>query len=254
MDNAIYVALSRQLTLQRALDVAANNLANVDTAGFKVEHPAVAADPISAPGASFGFGQDPIKYVLDNGSTRDFSQGSTEQTGGTFDTAIEGSGFFSVQTAGGVRYTRDGRFSTDAQNQIVDQKGEPVLGSGGSPIVVDPALGTPVIGKDGTITQSGIGGAVSKVGRIGVTRFANKSVLTKVGDNQFDDPTGQAGATPANDAVVRQGYVEKSNVNPVTEVSSLVEITRAYERVQNIILSTQDLSAKAVDALGKLNS
>ncbi len=253
MDTAIYVALSRQVTLQRQLDVAANNMANVDTAGFKVEHLSVLTDPIAASGPSIGFGREPIKYVLDNGSTRDFSQGAIEQTGATFDTAIEGAGFFSVQTANGVRYTRDGRFSTDAQNQIVDQKGEPVLDASGSPITIDPTASTPVIGKDGSITQSGRSGAVNKVGRIGVTRFADKSALVKEGDNQFSDP-GAAGATPAPDAVVRQGYQEKSNVNSIVEVSSLIDISRAYERVQNIILSTQDLSTRAVDGLGRLSS
>ncbi len=254
MDNAIYVALSRQVTLQRQLDVAANNMANVDTAGFKVEHLSVLTDPIAAPSPSVGLGRAPINYVLDNGSTRDFSQGAIEQTGATFDTAIEGDGFFSVQTASGTRYTRDGRFSTDAQNQIVDQKGEPVLDASGSPITIDPTASTPVIGKDGSITQSGRGGAVNKVGRIGVTRFADKSALAKEGDNQFSDSTGQAGATAAPDAVVRQGYQEKSNVNSIVEVSSLIDISRAYERVQNIILSTQDLSTRAVDGLGKLSS
>ena len=254
MDNAIYVGLSRQMTLQRQLDVTANNLANMDTAGFKVEHLSVVEDPISAPGASFGLGRDPIKYVLDNGSARDFGQGAIEQTGATFDTAIEGAGFFSVQAPDGVRYTRDGRFTTNASNQIVDQAGDPVLDTGGSPVTVDPTLATPVIGKDGSISQATKNGGVSKIGRLGVTRFANKAALSKVGANQYADPTGQAGATNAPDAVVRQGYIEKSNVNPVTEVTSLVDITRAYERMQNIIMGTQDLSAKAVDGLGKLNS
>ncbi len=253
MDNAIYVGLSRQMTLQRALDLTANNLANVDTAGFKVEHLSVMTDPETPPGASFGLGRDPIKFVLDNGSTRDFGQGSTELTGATFDVAIQGNGFFSVQTADGVRYTRDGRFGTDANNQIVDQKGEPVLDQSGSPITIDPSLGAPVIGNDGTITQSGRNGGVNKVGRIGVTRFANKGALSKTGDNQFADD-GTAGATAANDAVVRQGYVEKSNVNPVLEVTNLIDIQRAYERMQNIIVDTQNLSSKAVDGLGKLSS
>jgi flagellar basal-body rod protein FlgF len=254
MDNSIYVGLSRQMTLQRQLDVAANNLANMDTAGFKVEHLAIVTDPLAAPGASFGLGREPIKYVLDQGATRDFGQGALEQTGATFDVAIEGQGFFSVQTANGVRYTRDGRFTTDASNQIVDGSGEPVLSTSGAPITVDPTLGTPMIGRDGSVSQATKAGGVSKIGRIGVTRFANKGALSKVGANQFSDDTGQAGATPAPDAVVQQGYVEKSNVNPVTEVTSLIDIQRAYERMQNIIMGTQDLSAKAVDGLGKLNS
>ena len=254
MDNAIYVGLSRQMTLQRAMDIAANNLANMDTAGFKVEHLSIATDPISAPGAAFGLGREPIKYAIDNGATRDFSQGAVEQTGAPFDMAVEGAGFFSVQTADGVRYTRDGRFTTDAQNRIVNAAGDPVLDTGGSPLSIDPTLGTPVVGTDGSISQATKNGGVSKIGRIGVTRFANRGALSKEGSNQFSDPAGAAAATNAPDAVVRQGYVEKSNVNPVTEVTSLIDITRAYERVQNIIMGAQDLSAKAVDGLGKLSS
>ena len=249
MDNSIYVGLSRQMTLQRQLDVAANNLANLDTAGFKVEHLSVVDDPIAAPGVSAGLGANPIQYVLDQGATRDFSQGAIEQTGAPFDVAIEGAGFFSVQTAAGVRYTRDGRFTTDSSNQIVDGSGEPVLDAGGSPIAVDPTLGTPMIGRDGSISQAAKNGGISKVGRIGV----NKAALSKSGQNQFADD-GSAGATSATNAVVRQGYVEKSNVNPVSEVTSLVDITRAYERMQTIIMSAQDLSAKAVDGLGRLAS
>ena len=254
MDNAIYVALSRQMTLERAMDIAANNLANMDTDGFKVEHMSVIDDPVSAPGGSTGLGSAPTHYVIDNGATRDFGQGSLEQTGATFDVAIEGAGFFSVQTASGVRYTRDGRFGADANNQIVDQAGDAVLDDSGSPMTVDPELGTPVIGNDGTVTQAAKNGGVNKIGRIGVTRFTNKGALSKEGKNLYVDVGGAAGATPAANAVVRQGFVEKSNVNPVAEVSSLVEITRAYERMQNLIMSAQDLSSKAVDGLGKLNS
>ena len=253
MDNAIYVGLSRQMVLQRALDVAANNIANMDTAGFKVEHLSVATDPQTAPGRSLGLGRAPLKYVLDNGIGRDFSQGAIEQTGATYDVAVSGDGFFSVQTAQGVVYTRDGRFGTDTSNQIVDKAGNPVLDSGGSTISIDPTKGPPVIGSDGTVSQTDATGHVNAVGRIGVTRFSNRSLLVKQGANDFADPTGQAGGQPARDATVAQGFVEKSNVNPVAEISSLIEITRAYERVQNLITSTQDLSSKAIDALGKPN-
>jgi flagellar basal-body rod protein FlgF len=253
MDNSIYVGLSRQMVLQRALDVAANNVANMDTAGFKVEHLRVITDPETAPGTSLGFGRAPIKYALDAGMGRDFSAGALEQTGAPFDLALSGEGFFSIQTAQGLRYTRDGRFALNAQNQLVDAQGDPVQGAGGSTITVDPTKSTPVVGKDGTVSQQDATGHLSIIGRIDVTRFADRSALTKVGNNQFADPTGNAGAQAARDVTVDQGFVEKSNVNPVAEVTSLIDITRAYERVSNLITSTQDLSSKAIDALGKLN-
>ncbi|MGC1302289.1 MAG: flagellar basal-body rod protein FlgF [Caulobacteraceae bacterium] len=253
MDNAIYVGLSRQMTLQREMDVAANNIANMDTAGFKVEHLRVMTDPEAAPHASFGLGRSPINYVLDNGLGRDFSPGTMEQTGAPFDLALNGDGFFSVQTANGVQYTRDGRFGTNAQNQIVDRLGNPLLDTGGNPITVDPTKPVPVIGADGTISQQDPTGHLLVLGRVGVTRFANRGALSKTGGNKFEDPTGAAGGQPARDVTMAQGFVEKSNVNPIAEVTNLINITRAYERVQNLITTTQDLSSKAIDALGKSN-
>ncbi len=245
MDNTLYVGLSRQLTLQRALDVAANNLANVDTAGFKVESLTVQTDamsPASVPSS------DPIKYVIDNGLARNYGQGGLEQSSNPLDVGIEGDGFFTVQTAGGNRYTRDGRFGINAQNQIVDHQGNPVLGSGGSPIAVDPQKGEVSIAKDGTISQ-GANGQTTQVGKLGVARFANLSALKKQGDNLYD----AAGATPttATDARLHQGMVERSNVQPVVEITNLIAITRAYERVTQMMSQTEDLSQSAVQRLGK---
>ncbi len=115
MDNTMYVGLSRQLTLQRELDVVANNVANVDTAGFKVESLMVQTDAEALPG---GDGSPPIvNFVLDQGVARNFSQGALKQTGAPLDVAIQGDGFFKVSAPGGERYTRDGRFSLDAQGR-----------------------------------------------------------------------------------------------------------------------------------------
>ena len=117
MDNTLYVGLSRQLTLQRALDVTANNLANVDTTGFKVESLMQATDALTPSAAP---SSDPIKYVIDNGLARNFGQGGVERSNNPLDVAIEGEGFFTVQTADGNRYTRDGRFGLSPQNQLVE--------------------------------------------------------------------------------------------------------------------------------------
>jgi len=245
MDNTLYVGLSKQLTLQRALDVAANNLANVDTAGFKVESLRVQTDamtPSAVPSS------DPIKYVIDSDVARNFGQGGLEQTSNPLDVAIEGDGFFSVQTANGVQYTRDGRFGIDAQNQIVDHQGNPVLSNSGSPITVDPQKGEPSIAKDGTISQTG-NGQTTSLGKIGVSRFTTLASLKKAGDNLYD--AGGATPTTATDAHVHQGMVERSNVQPVVEITNLIAITRAYERVTQMVSQTEDLSQSAVQRLGK---
>ena len=105
MENALYVGLSRQMTLRRQLDIVANNIANADTTGFKVEQPLVQTEP-RAPARSDD-GPNPIKFVLDNGLARDFSQGSLKITNATFDLAIDGPGFFQIATPAGDRFTRD---------------------------------------------------------------------------------------------------------------------------------------------------
>jgi flagellar basal-body rod protein FlgF len=250
MDNAIYVSLSRQIVLQRRMEIVANNVANIDTAGFKIEHLDVHTDPLE-PSAGR---QGPINYVSDTGVVRSFTQGAVEQTGNPYDLAISGAGFFSVQTAGGagVAYTRDGHFGLDAQNQIVDKEGNPVLSTGGSPITVDPTRPAPTIGKDGVVSQIGPNAQVAQLGRIGVMSFANLGALTKVGANLYTAD----GVTPtaATDSSVSQGALEKSNVQGVTEIANLISIQRAYERMQDIISATQTISGKAIDSLGKLSS
>ncbi len=251
MDNTIYVGLSRQIVLQRALDVAANNIANVDTAGFKVEHLSVHTDPISpsVPGRQLG----PVNYVLDTDVTRNFSEGELEQTGSAFDVAIQGEGFLTVQTPGGAGYTRDGHLTLDAQNQLVDKQGDPVLSTSGAPIVIDPTKPAPSIGKDGVVSQTGPNGQVAQIGKLGVVRFADRSTLSKSGGNVYTDTGGQT-PQPAANTALSQGFLEKSNVQPVAEVNALISLSRAYERIQDIISSTQDTSSKAIDALGKLSS
>jgi flagellar basal-body rod protein FlgF len=247
MDNTLYVGLSRQMTLQRALDVTANNIANVNTAGFKVESLMMRQDPetpASAPAT------EPINYVLDHGLARNFGQGGLDQTSNPFDLAIEGSGFFTVQTANGPRYTRDGRFTVDATGKLTDKQGDPVLDSSGGQITIDPLNGQPGIAKDGTISQTSPTGQTLQVGKVGVVRFTDLTALSKEGDNQYSAAGGQV-PQPAPDAQIHQGMVENSNVQSVAEIVRLIDITRAYDRVTQMMSATQDLSESAVQRLGK---
>ncbi len=247
MDNALYVAVSRQMTLHRALDIAANNIANADTAGFKVEQPMLSTEPLAPKRVT---GQSPVNYVLDTGVARDFRPGALERTGNAYDVAIDGDGFFTVNTAAGPRYTRDGRFSVDAQNRLVTKAGAAVLDSSGSEIVLDPTKSAPSIGKDGTITQADPRGQTVQIGKLGVARFANLSALSKQGDNLFAAPPSEPPIS-ARDAVVHQGEVEHSNVQQVLEITNLIQITRNYQEVSQMIASTQDLSSRAINQLGR---
>jgi flagellar basal-body rod protein FlgF len=242
MDNSLYVGLSRQETLQRALDVVANNIANADTAGFKLESLMVQTEPGTPPPTPDA---RPVAYVLDHGVIRDFSQGPMQSTGNAYDVAIENQGFFQIQTAQGMRYTRDGRFSVDAKNQLVTKDGDPVMDASGRAITLDPTKPEPGIAKDGTISQGGVAG-----GKLGVYRFPDVSVLQKAGGNLFQAPA-TVQPTVAADSVMHQGTVEGSNVQPVLEITNLIAITRAYEAVAQMMNLTNDLSDQAVDRLGK---
>jgi flagellar basal-body rod protein FlgF len=248
MDNALYVGLSKQVLLERELDITANNLANANTTGFKVETLMSTPDPVTPP--ALPAGTRPIQFVADNGVARDFSQGALQPTGAPLDLAIMGQGFFQISTANGTRYTRDGRFATDAQGQLVTQAGDPVLDASGSPITLNPQGSQPSIGGDGTITQTLPGqGASQTVGKVGVVSFADMTSLSKEGEGLFSNTTN-APPQPVTGQVLRQGMLESSNVQTITQVTDLIRISRAYDMISNMMNSTASLSETAVQRLG----
>ncbi|OYW30534.1 MAG: flagellar basal-body rod protein FlgF [Caulobacter sp. 12-67-6] len=245
MDNALYIGLSRQMTLRRELDIVANNIANANTTGFKTEDLMVRTEA-ARPARTMG-GTNPVKFVLDDGVVRNFTQGAMTKTGGDFDLAIEGQGFFKVQTAAGERYTRDGRFTTSPEGTLVTQTGNPVLDEGGGEILIDPAQGPVTVGKDGIVSQGPLA-----LGKIGVVRPDDLSTLSKDGDNLYRN-TANANLQPAPDAVVHQGMLESSNVQSVVQITKLIEVQRAYESMAKMMDNTAELTRSAVERLGKAN-
>ena len=243
MENAAYIGLSRQMTLRRELDIAANNIANADTTGFKVEQLLLgtevgnrARNDAIRPSASF---------VLDRGVGRDFSQGSLQQTGRDLDFAIDGEGvFFKVQDGATEAYTRDGAFTISPEGELVTKAGLPVLGDGG-PITIDPAKGAITVADDGNISQDGV-----TIGQLGLARFDTLSVLSKDGDGLYRNASN-ASPIDATGAQVRQGMLEGSNVNPLVKITQLIEISRAYERATKMIDNVQELSRRSVERLGR---
>jgi flagellar basal-body rod protein FlgF len=245
MDNALFVGLSRQMTLRRELDIVANNIANAETTGFKVENLMVQTEPL-APAATFGAPR-PVKFVLDRAVGRDFGQGTLRQTGATFDLGIEGPGFFRVRTAGGEQFTRDGRFRMDDAGRLVTQDGQPVLDDGGGEIVIDPERGAVTIAKDGTVSQG-----IERVGKVAVARFDDLTILEKVGDNRYRN-TSNLQPVASTTAVIQQGMLEGSNVQPIAEITRMVEITRTYESVAKMMDQAAELSRRSVERMGKAN-
>ncbi len=244
MDNALYVGLSRQITLRRELDIAANNLANVDTAGYKFETLMKKVDP-ARPARTAG-APGPTKFVLGDALARDFGQGGLRQTGAPLDIAIEGDAFFSVNTPDGERYTRDGRFRLDDQGRLVTDAGYAVAGDGGGEILIDAEKGPVLVAQDGTMSQG-----AERVGKLSVVRFDNRSVLEKTGDNYLRN-TANIPPAPAPDALVRQGMLENSNVKAVVEVTRLVEISRAYEQIARMMDAEAELSRRSIERMGRI--
>lgn len=248
MDNANYVALSRQITLQHAMDITANNLANMNTNGFKFEQLLVNPE-YGAPAYDDPI-RTPANFAYDNGVGRNFSQGSFQQTGAPLDVAIDGDGaFFSVTTAQGTAYTRNGAFTVNGEGVLMDQDGHTVDGDGGQ-ITLDPKKGQPAISADGIITQD-YQGQTERVGKLAIVRISNMSDLSKNGDGTYS-LTSNATAVPATDARVRQGFLESSNVNPLVEVTRLVSISRAYTQLAAIIEQNNQLNRTAVERLGRV--
>jgi flagellar basal-body rod protein FlgF len=244
MDNAMYVTLSRQMVLHRELDIVANNIANADTAGFKLEDMMTRADQ-AAPAKTAGI-TAPVTFVMDDGVARDFKQGALNATGAPLDLAIDGKGFFTVNTAGGPRYTRDGRFKLDETGKVVTQDGNAVQGGGGD-IVLDPTKGPISIAENGVISQAG-----QKVGQVDVVNFDDLSALSKDGNNLFRNTTNVQ-PQPTTAAKIRQGSLEGSNVQTLTQITRLIEINRAYESMTNIMSQTSDLSRRSIQRLGAVN-
>lgn len=244
MDNSLYVGLSKEMVLQRQMDIISNNIANADTTAFKVESLAEAEDP-QAPAFTLG-GPQPVKFVMPNGVIRDFGQGSLRTTGAPLDVAIDGEGFFQLQTPAGPRYTRDGHFRMDDTGRLVTAGGQPVLDDGGGEITLDPTKGGVTISTDGVVTQGG-----QRIAKLGVVTFANLSTLEKVGDNLMQNTSNQT-PQPATDVKLRQGMLEGSNVNPILEITQMIEVSRAYEQVANMINSQAQLSTQAIQSLGKV--
>lgn len=239
MENAITAGLSRQIVLMRALETTANNVANQTTAGFKAERVQFREYLARIEGDTSG---DPlVSLVYDADSYTDFSAGGIEPTYAPLDFALEGDGFFAVETPDGVAYTRDGRFSVNVDGEIVTRGGARVLGVGGGPLVVDPEAGPLTVTAEGELQQQG-----AVLGALGVYDFADRTALRKGGDNLFrTDAEASAVAAPR----VRQGFVETSNVAPIAAMTDMIEIMRAYEQAARVVETSDQLARQAIRTL-----
>jgi flagellar basal-body rod protein FlgF len=249
MENALLIGLSRQMTLERQMDVVANNVANMNTAGFKAER--TLFEEYLSPGAhedNFVGRDRRVSYVQDRATFHDFTSGPLELTKNPLDVAIDGNAFLVVQTPVGERYTRDGSLQINNQGQLVTANGNAVLGTNG-PIVFQPTDKSINISADGNISVlEGVATVDSLRGKLRLVNFANAQQLVKEGSNLYSAAAG-ATAQPDSKAQVRQGFIEKSNVNSVMEMTRMIDVTRAYTQLSAMLQQQGDLRKTALEKL-----
>lgn len=225
MDPTGFVTLSRQSGLMREMQVVANNIANAATTGYRSEGVIFSEFVRAAPGA------EPVSMGWARVRDTSMMQGALVPTGGVFDLAIEGDGFFVIETPAGERLTRAGSFSPNADGDLVTPDGHRVLDEGGAPLFVPPDAGDILVGADGTISAGG-----RSLGRVGLVVPADPIRLTREGGVLF---SAAGGTEPAPQAQVLQRVLERSNVNAVGQLARMIEIQRAYELGQSF-LQTED--------------
>jgi flagellar basal-body rod protein FlgF len=236
MENVSYVGLSQQMALQREMEITANNIANMNTSGFKAQG-VMFLEYLNKAQA----GDQPLRQVMDYGVYRNLAPGTMKQTFNKLDVAVQGDGYFSVQTPAGVRYTRDGSFTLNSNKELVTQQGYQVLGDGG-PIAIQADA------HDITITDQGdISTEKGALGKLKVVTFANQQALKPVGNNLLD--AGSEPESAIDIPKVSQGMVEASNVNPVVEMNKMITILRAYQSAQKMLMDDHQRQLGAIQKL-----
>ena len=222
MDNAGYTTLNRQSGLMREMQAVANNIANLSTTGFRKEG-VIFSEHV----ADFAGDEPSLSMATADGRAINLSQGALQQTGGAFDFAIEGDGFFMISTPDGNQLTRAGAFTRSPDGELVTSEGYQLLDSGAGAITVPPDAGPVMVASDGTVSANG-----TPIAQLGLFMPADQNDLVHAGGTRFKT-TGQV--DPLEGGAVFQGFLENSNVNPVSEITRMIEVQRAYEMGQGFL-------------------
>lgn len=237
MDNGIYVALSRQVSLFEDAAVTANNIANANTTGYGAEH--ILFNSYLSPEISFGQ-RDKVSFPTSASNYRNMENGTLTSTGNELDVAIQGSGYFMVDTPLGKRFTRAGNFQINSAGEIVNADGYPVLDSSENHISVPAGTTSIEVGAAGNIKFNGIDS-----GSIGVFDFANPQLLERVNGRLFKSEVKPQSAT---NYTVAQGVLESSNVEAVKELTHMITLNRNITDTAQFIAIAFDLESKASNA------
>ena len=250
MENALLIGLSRQVALTRELEAVANNVANLNTTGFKAD--GTVFEEYLMPVArdnQFSTADSRVSFVRDRATWHDFSQGPVQRTDNPLDVAIAGNAFFVVQSANGERYTRNGAFQINARGELVTSEGDRVLGENG-PVQFQPTDNSVNIGRDGSIrVREGENATVDVArGKLRLVSFDQPRQLQKDGGSRFLAPAGVA-PQPAVQVSVTQGAIEKSNVRAVVEMTRMIEITRTYSQVAMLLQQQSQMRQDVIEKL-----
>jgi flagellar basal-body rod protein FlgF len=240
MDNAIYITLTRQLALFRDMEVTASNIANANTTGFNSEHLLFTRYLNKDVNQKV---RNPMEFTYDIATYRNTSTGSIKATGNPLDLAIQGNGYFVVETPLGTRYTKAGNFQLNDEGTLVTKEGYPILSDSGVQITFPPETKEITIGQKGNIKADD-----AEFLSIGIVEFANEQVLERLNGGLFKtDVRPEQAAT----ATLLQGALESSNVTPVSELTHVMEVSRATTNTAKLIETIYDLQRKANNAWAK---
>jgi len=241
MDNTTNIALSRLVAQQHAMDVVAGNIANVSTPGYRAERMVFADWLLPQAGTSQPTGGRQIAFTQDRATWRERSEGTITQTGNPLDLALSGDGFFSVQTAQGVRLTRAGRFALQKDGSITDEAGHALLDTSGQPLKLSPADTVLTVSADGALSSQN-----GPIGRIGVVNSTDPNRMQAEGSRLFRDG---AGTTPVAAPKIVQGAVEDSNVQPVSELVRMIDTQRDFQFVSQFVEAEGQRRQNAIDKI-----
>lgn len=238
MDTSLYVGLSRQVALTRELEVVAHNIANMNTVAFRAER--TLFDEAMAKAGS----ADPVAFVIDRATYTDTRPGALVRTESDLDVALRGEGWISVEGIdGAARYTRDGRLAISPDGVLTNLNGQPVLDDTGAPVFLPPNIRVLDIGRDGTLTADG-----EQIGRIGIFEFENTQTLKREEGGLY---SAEVEPFPAANTTLVQGMLEQSNVEPILELTRMLDISKAYQNASRVVQDGGDLKKDAISRIGR---
>jgi flagellar basal-body rod protein FlgF len=262
MHEGIYIAASAGLKQGKKMEVIAQNLANVNSTGYKKDR--LAFKEMMAPFEANTEINTNIKNMLEANNANkkvsyvgvteqytDHKPGIYKQTNSEFDMALDGPGFFSISTAEGIRYTRNGNFRLDTENKLVNQKGQNVLNNEGEPIVINAQGADISIDGLGNI-YAGSGQGNVNIGKIKIINFKNQQAMEKLGDGLFYQSDTDAEVEPVKNTKIRQGFLEGSNVTAVDEMTNMISTLRLFETYQKMIQSIDSMDDQSVNNIGRV--